>query len=188
MNKYSAISMLTCCALAAACGGSNNESKTGADVSARGSAEGYVEPSVEPGTEALAPSPISADPNATQVTLDSVLAERCGIKEAKVYFPYDSAEVQSNSDTRVRSMADCLVSRDLAGKQVVLVGHTDPRGTEQYNEGLGRSRAETIAELLIAAGLPKDKVVVKSEGESDASPDRDEWPRDRRVEIALIED
>lgn len=188
MLKYSAVSMLTCCALAAACSGSNHEARSAADVSAEGSAEGYVDPSVEPGTEALAPAPISADPNSTQVTLDSALVERCGIRQAKIYFPYDSAQVQGNSDARVRSMADCLVSGNLRGKELLLVGHTDPRGSQEYNEELGKSRAQAIAELLIAAGLPKDKVVVKSEGESDASGDQDEWPRDRRVEVALVKE
>jgi peptidoglycan-associated lipoprotein len=68
------------------------------------------------------------------------------------------------------------------------VGHTDPRGTAEYNKELGKSRAESIADLLITAGMPKEKLVIKSAGEMTASADQDEWPSDRRVEIALMSD
>jgi outer membrane protein OmpA-like peptidoglycan-associated protein len=181
MLKPSAVSMLTCVALLSACGGSNNDARTANEVSAEGSIQ-----TTEPGTEALAPTPITADPNSTQVTFDSALVQGCGIKEAKIYFPYDSAQVQGNADDRVRAMADCLVSGNLKGKELLLIGHTDPRGSTEYNQELGKSRADSIAQLLISAGMPKEKLVVKSAGENTASAEQDEWPWDRRVEVALV--
>ena len=184
MLKTSTLPMLTFTLLSAACGGSNHEANSAADVSA----DAELQATVEPGTEALAPTPISADPNSTQVTFDTVLMERCGLTEVKLYFPYDSAEVKGNGDERVRSMADCLVSGNLKGKELVLVGFTDPRGPAEYNKELGKSRAESIAELLVTAGMPKEKLVIKSAGERTASEDQEDWPSDRRVEIALLSD
>ncbi len=183
MLKRSAL-ILTCVGLSTACGGSNNEPNTAADLSA----EAEWEASAEPKTEVPAPTPSVRDENSTQVVVDRSLMEKCGLKEAKLYFPFDSAEVKGNGDENVRSMADCLTSGNLRGKELVLVGHTDPRGTDEYNKALGKSRADSIAELLVAAGMPKDKLVVKSEGEQSASNDQDDWPRDRRVEVAVVAD
>lgn len=180
MLKQNVVVMLTCFGVVTACGGSANEPHTPAEASEEREFEASAEP------EAHLASPI--DPNSTQVTVDAALMERCGIKEAKIYFPYDSTEVKGNGDEYVRSMADCLVSGNLKGKELVLVGHTDPRGTAEYNKELGKSRAEAIADMLIGAGVPKDKVVIKSAGESAASDDKDEWPSDRRVAVAVIAD
>lgn len=171
-------------AVATACGGSNNEANSAAEVSAKGE----YQATIEPGTEAIAPNPPAPDPNSTQVTFDAALMERCGLKEAKVYFPYASAQVSENQDDRVRAMADCLISGNLKGKELVVVGHTDPRGSDEYNKELGKSRAESIADLFIDAGLPKEKLIVKSAGESGASSEQEDWPSDRRVQVAVVAD
>lgn len=178
--------ILTCMGVVAACGGSNNEANSpdDANLPVTASAEAEFEASAEP--EAYSPAAPNEDD--TQLTVDRSLMESCGLKEAQLYFPYDSAEVKGNGDERVKMMADCLVSGNLKGKELVLVGYTDPRGTAEYNQELGKSRAESIADLLIGAGMPKDKLVVKSAGEREASTDKNEWPTDRRVEIALVSD
>lgn len=178
MHQSSSIVMFTCFCMAAACGGSKNEPDTAADVAAEREFEASAEPEAH-----LATPP---DPNSTQLTLDTELMEQCGLKEAKLYFPYDSTEVKGNGDDEVRSMANCVVSGNLRGKELVLVGHTDPRGTEQYNEELGKSRAESVADVLISAGIPRDKLVIRSAGESAASSDKEDWPTDRRVEVAIV--
>lgn len=180
MLKQSTLVMLTCLGMSVACGGSNNEANSPVEATADAEFRASAEPEKY--------SPNAPDPNSTQLTLDAALMERCGIKDAKIYFPYDSAEIKGSGDERVRSMADCLVSGNLKGKELVVVGHTDPRGTAEYNKELGKSRAEAIADLLIAEGLPKEKVVIKSAGESGASDDKDEWPSDRRVAVAVVAD
>ncbi len=184
LKQCSSVLTLTVCVFSSACGGSTVEANTAADVSA----EGPIQSSAEPGTEALKPVPFVPDPNSTQVTFDTALTQQCGLQEAKLYFPYGSTEVKGNGDERVRAMADCLISGNLKGKEVVLVGHTDPRGSDEFNKELGKSRAETIADLLVDAGMPKDKLVIRSAGESGASAEADEWPSDRRVQIALVVD
>lgn len=180
MLKQSTFVMLTCLSVSAACGGSNEAPNTPVEATAEAEFEATAEPEKY--------SPNAPDPNSTQLTIDAALMERCGLQEAKIYFPYDSAEVKGGGDERVRSMANCLVSGNLRGKELVLVGHTDPRGTEEYNKELGKSRAEAIADLLIAEGLPKDKVVIRSAGESGASEDQADWPSDRRVAVAVVAD
>lgn len=176
MMKQSTALVLTC-VFAAACGGSNNEAQSAADVS---DAEFEAALNTPPSKTNV------ADQNATQLTVDTALMKECGLTEAKLYFPYDSAEVKGDGSNQVQPMADCLVSGNLRDREVVVVGHTDPRGTAEYNEELGKSRAEAIADLLIAAGVPREKLTVRSAGERAASDDQDSWPWDRRVEVAIV--
>jgi peptidoglycan-associated lipoprotein len=186
MIARTAAMLVTCVGVAAACGGSSNEANSPDDANfpVTSSAQAEFEASAEP--EAY--SPAAPNENDTQVTVDRTLMERCGLTEAQLYFPYDSAEVKGNGDKRVEMMANCLVSGNLKGKELVLIGYTDPRGTAEYNEQLGKSRAESIADLLVGAGMPKEKLVIKSAGEREASTEKDEWPTDRRVEVALVAD
>lgn len=48
---------------------------------------------------------------------------------------------------------------------VRVIGHTDPEGSEAYNERLSRQRAETIKALLVARGVPADMVATEGRGE-----------------------
>lgn len=179
--KQTALVVLSLGAACAACGSSNQEANSPDQFSAEADMQASADVNTTP-----APATDTTNDNSTRVTVDRTLMEQCGLKEAQLYFPYDSADVKGNGDDRVRAMADCLTSGNLKGKQLQLVGHADPRGTEEYNKELGKSRAQTIADLLTAAGVPQDKLVIQSKGESAASDDQDNWPYDRRVEVSVV--
>jgi len=49
---------------------------------------------------------------------------------------------------------------------VVIIGHTDSIGTEQYNMGLGQRRADSVANYMKAAGIDASRIMTKSMGES----------------------
>lgn len=67
-----------------------------------------------------------------------------------------------------------------------MVGHTDPRGSDRYNDELGRSRAESVREYLVFHGVGPDTVEFLSMGEAGADESSPaEWPYDRRVDIHL---
>lgn len=180
--RQAAFLVLSLGVVSVGCGSSNQEANSPDEFSA----EADMQASADVDNTMPAADTGAANDNATRVTVDQTLVEQCGLKEAQLYFPYDSADVKGNGDDRVRAMADCLTSGNLKGKQLQLVGHADPRGTEEYNKELGKSRAQTIADLLSAAGVPQDKLVVQSKGESAASDDQDNWPYDRRVEISVV--
>ena len=73
----------------------------------------------------------------------------------------------------------------LKGQSIRLVGRTDPRGNEEYNEKLGTKRAESVKSYLVKAGVEAARVEVTSYGKDDASPSPEDWPSDRRVQIEL---
>lgn len=67
---------------------------------------------------------------------------------------------------------------------VDVVGHTDPLGTDDYNLGLGRRRAEVVKAALIEGGARPDQVVATSQGEASLrTTDPRQYRENRRVEL-----
>jgi len=75
-----------------------------------------------------------------------------------------------------------------SGAEVVVIGHTDRMGSDDFNDALSRKRAEIVAARLIASGVPAGRVSVAARGEREPLiPTADEVPepRNRRVEIKV---
>jgi outer membrane protein OmpA-like peptidoglycan-associated protein len=121
----------------------------------------------------------------TAVVIDVGLAELCGIDKADAHFEYDSAELDAESKATISALTDCFVDGPLAGRDVVLVGHADPRGPDDYNRELGMSRAEAVAQQMIREGLASGRIGVESHGEEHAHADPGEWPDNRRVDVLI---
>jgi peptidoglycan-associated lipoprotein len=101
---------------------------------------------------------------------------------AAVYFGFDSSELSSQSRDVLQSDRSCIEERNLSGVQVI--GHTDPRGTEEYNLALGDRRAQAVVRYLQSLGVARDTLRASSMGEEMASgADESGWSRDRRVEV-----
>jgi peptidoglycan-associated lipoprotein len=99
-----------------------------------------------------------------------------------VYFAFDSSTLSSAARDKIQSNAQCIRERDMS--QVQLVGHCDPRGTEEYNLALGERRARSVKKYLTSLGVSGDKLGVSSMGEEMADgTGPDTWPDDRRVEL-----
>lgn len=64
-----------------------------------------------------------------------------------------------------------------------MIGRTDPRGTEKYNEKLGLERADRVKRYLVSKGIDPARVKTRSLGQNDASLLPKDWPTDRRVDI-----
>ena len=101
------------------------------------------------------------------------------------FFEFDSSKVGADDRPTMQLLADCMKSGPLAGKNIELVGRTDPRGTAEYNEQLGKDRAERVKAYLVSQGIEDARITTTSLGKTDASPMPKDWPGDRRVEIRL---
>ena len=74
------------------------------------------------------------------------------------------------------------------GAEVVVIGHTDRLGAQDYNDALGRKRAELVASRLVSSGVSRERIEVVSRGEREPlipTPDERPEPRNRRVEIKV---
>lgn len=121
----------------------------------------------------------------TGVQIHRDIATQCAVDGSETFFAFDSAEVNDRSHEVLDQVARCVTDGPLKGRELVLIGYTDPRGTDAYNKELGRTRAESIAQCLREHGVAPTQLEINSMGEKQASDDASEWPLDRRVEINL---
>jgi len=120
------------------------------------------------------------------VVVDDAVVKLCDLPEAR--FDFDSAKLSSSAVTMLDALAACFISGPGKDKGMRLVGHADPRGTDDYNMGLGQRRAGSVSEYLAKKGLPEDRVETSSRGELDATGSEETgWAKDRRVDILLAE-
>lgn len=104
------------------------------------------------------------------------------------YFDYDKSVVHEDDKPSIFANADYLVEHPSA--KVIIEGHTDPRGSREYNVALGERRANSIADLIKSRGVNSSQVRVVSYGaERLAAPGRTEsdYQMDRRAVIVYMQ-
>lgn len=104
-----------------------------------------------------------------------------------VFFDFDSAQVKEGESAKITQVAEYLKAN--AGASVVLSGHTDERGSQEYNMSLGENRALAVREALTRDGVDAGRMQTRSMGEEQPkSPGHDEaaWSQNRRVEFEVL--
>ena len=105
-------------------------------------------------------------------------------KDRVIYFSYDSSRIDQRSENVIREHAKYL--REHPQTMVVLEGHTDERGTREYNIGLGERRAYSVKDVFQQDGVGVDQIRVLSYGEERPAvwgSDEDSYARNRRAVI-----
>jgi peptidoglycan-associated lipoprotein len=103
------------------------------------------------------------------------------------YFDYDRSDVRSADKPGIYSNADYLVSHSSA--RIIVEGHTDPRGSREYNVALAEHRAEAVADILRSRGVNPSQIRIVSYGaERLAVPGHTEqdFQLDRRAVIVYV--
>jgi len=101
-----------------------------------------------------------------------------------IYFDYDSSEIRPEFADLVAAQARRLVTNPAL--TVRLEGHTDERGSREYNVALGERRAQAVRRALLLQGVADGQVVTVSYGEERPAVDgQDEmaYGKNRRVEF-----
>ncbi len=115
-------------------------------------------------------------------TLLSVQPPR--VRSYTLYFESDRAQLTAESQREVeRILAEAAL---VPAAEIDVIGHTDSKGSRDYNDKLGRTRAEFVAGLMAARNF--ERLSVQSRGEREPlvpTPDGVDEPRNRRVEIRL---
>jgi peptidoglycan-associated lipoprotein len=116
-------------------------------------------------------------------------AEVLGREAQDVYFDYDKNDIRADGRETLTKDAD-LIKRILAadpGFTIVIEGHCDERGSEEYNLALGDRRALAVKEFLVQLGVPDDRLKTISFGkERPVCTDENEacYQRNRRGHLA----
>ncbi|QHI69220.1 peptidoglycan-associated lipoprotein [Tichowtungia aerotolerans] len=103
-----------------------------------------------------------------------------------VLFAYDSFQVSPAERGKVETVADYLKANPATA--VIIEGHSDERGSREYNLALGERRALAVRSYLTGLGISADRIQTKSLGEeSPVVPGHDEsaWSQNRRGEFVL---
>jgi peptidoglycan-associated lipoprotein len=101
-----------------------------------------------------------------------------------VYFDFDSSAIKPESREVILAHARYL--RANPERRVVLEGHTDERGSREYNVALGQRRAESVAKTMLVFGAKANAMEAVSFGEEKPAmlgSNEGAWEANRRVEI-----
>lgn len=114
---------------------------------------------------------------------DKILAKRV------YYFDFDSPVVHDQDKPAIFANADYLLTHPKS--QIILEGHTDPRGSREYNIGLGERRAKSVAQLLTTKGVRPNQIRIVSYGAQklvSKGRTETEYQKDRRGIIVYSHD
>ena len=103
-----------------------------------------------------------------------------------IYFAFDKYEISEEAAGVLESVADWLHRHNDA--KILIEGHCDSRGTNEYNLALGERRARAVKDYLIFSGIGKNKMNTLSYGEErQVCSEQDEscYIKNRRAHIVL---
>jgi peptidoglycan-associated lipoprotein len=104
-----------------------------------------------------------------------------------IYFDFDSSDIRPEFVDVVAAHGRFLAGN--ASIRVRLEGHTDERGSREYNIGLGERRAQTVKRALMLQGVKEAQIATVSYGEERpavAGSDEAAYAKNRRVELVYI--
>ncbi len=104
-----------------------------------------------------------------------------------IYFDFDSAEIRPEFVSVIAAHAHAIAAN--ASIRVRLEGHTDERGSPEYNIGLGERRAQAVRRALLLQGVGEGQLATVSYGEerpAAAGQTEADWAKNRRVEFVYL--
>ncbi|WP_445115429.1 peptidoglycan-associated lipoprotein Pal [Acinetobacter sp. WZC-1] len=111
-------------------------------------------------------------------------ANKAFLAKRAVHFDYDSSDLSTEDYQTLQAHAQFLIAN--ANSKIALTGHTDERGTREYNMALGERRAKAVQSYLITNGVNASQLEAVSYGkEMPINPGHNDaaWKENRRVEL-----
>lgn len=143
--------------------------------------------SVQPPADFVQDTPVEETFPTDLDELNRYVHDRGYIQDA--YFNYDEATLDGDAQDALTSSANWLKGREGTGYNVLIEGHCDERGTEQYNLALGDRRANTARDYLVTLGVESGRIRTVSYGEErpfDNGHNESAWRQNRRAHIVLV--
>ncbi len=112
--------------------------------------------------------------------------EQEGVTLSKVYFAFDDFSLDEKARTTLAQDAAWLINHP--DREVIIEGHCDERGTEEYNLALGERRAKSVKRYLVILGVNESQLSTISFGEerpADPGHNEEAWAKNRRVEFVI---
>jgi peptidoglycan-associated lipoprotein len=112
--------------------------------------------------------------------------ERAAFENEDIYFAYDSSALTPQAQDILRKKAAFLKANPNA--KVTIEGHTDERGTNEYNLALGEARARSAKAFLVDLGIPAARMATISYGEERPvakGANEEAWSKNRRAHFVI---
>jgi len=145
------------------------------------SAEGYL-----PATDSLDfnsedASPVSKDLFLTPIEVGLT------VRLKNIYFDFNKTTLKSESFVELNKVVDFLQSNPTV--EIEIAGHTDSKGTDEYNNTLSQGRSQAVVDYLAGQGIDAARLTAKGYGESkpiDTNDTPEGQANNRRVEFTVL--
>ena len=145
-------------------------------------------PAPEPTKPAPPPAPAPAPPPAPRTPTEDELFNAMSLDElnkkgvlSDAFFALDSIELSAEARGLIQKNSEYL--KRWTSTKIMVEGHADSRGTNEYNLALAERRAGAVRDYLVSLGVPADRITVVSKGEEApfCSEENDAcWQQNRR--------
>lgn len=138
--------------------------------------------------------PYYLDENGNRVYIDdpNALGDRSGSEIGggfePVLFTYDNSQIDPAEMSKIDTVVAYL--NDNAAYGLVIEGHCDERGSNEYNLALGERRALAVRAAIISAGIDASRITTRSYGEENPvamGHDESSWAMNRRAEFIVTQ-
>ncbi len=122
----------------------------------------------------------------TSADAQRALAELTNVLQQRVYFDYDRDNLRNDAMALLDAKAAILLANPSV--TVAITGHTDERGTAEYNLALGQRRAAQVKRYLASKGVGENRLTTQSLGDSQpavAGTDEAAYQQNRRAEFSI---
>lgn len=118
-----------------------------------------------------------------QISFEDIDSNLC----QRIHFDFDKSSIKSKYEAGLKRNAEWI--KDNPKYQVLIEGHCDERGSNEYNIGLGERRAESTKQYLVKLGVAPNRLITKSWGEEkplDLGKTEEAYALNRRAEFYAI--
>jgi peptidoglycan-associated lipoprotein len=123
-----------------------------------------------------------------QMATERMQTEKEIFENEDILFEFDSVRLTPDAQERLNAKAKWLKENSRA--KVIIEGHADNRGTNEYNLALGEGRAQSAKAYLVALGIDPNRLNTISYGEErplDPDETEDAWAKNRRAHFVIEE-
>jgi len=149
--------------------------------------ETFNPPTSNPPTTFTPTNPEGGFRSAELGEFEGMLTDREALRGSTVHFDYDKSVVKATEVVKLQEAVKALKSNP--NFKLLVEGHCDERGTEEYNRALGERRALAVRAQLIKSGIAPTRLRTLSYGEDkpvELGHTEAAWAKNRRSELVLL--
>ena len=115
-----------------------------------------------------------------------MMMERELFLKSDIHFDFDKSDIRPDAEEILFQKIKWLTDND--GINIIIEGHCDERGSDEYNLLLGEKRAKNTKNFLVANGIPESRILVTSYGKRnpvDMGNQENAWAKNRRAHFVI---